>query len=655
MRFILILVLAAFASHPLRAALDPETKTTYQLRVIVRVADHPDFTEHFRRELKRELQGNLQAALGNLGTVEIVDLQDVSKDKWEPLWKQVEEKGLESLDAYREIGGGKTHFLRVDFNDGQYDLQARQHDGASGFVTPIVRKASTHARSFVNRLASLMIGQDFGLVATLEAAGLGERAFIKIKANDLGPVDKWVKKGEVFAVVQIRQERRRIPPPPNTKGPAKTVTVQTGSRVDGILLKVIGEPAGGVVPCKVFSRYEGVLPRGGVGFRCVKLGTTEGPLRLQLLDASGAPQKGAALSVHARNEDFPDGGKEGDQATNGDGVFTTKESFSNVALVRVMLGNRRIARIPVEIMDDRVQTRTIRLDPAAETRDRLDVERRGLMTRITDGRLIQVRGFQEITALEQAGKNKDALERGQSVHKLLDALSADMQAEIESLQVRITKELTKGEGFLAECEQQLQILHGKQDDLAKHLASLQVAIAEENDPKVQEKKKKVQDLIRAAELFITQADYDKALTNYEEALAEVQNEPAAKKKIDGPYQILKKAWALKPGDVAHAEARKFIFETWPTLAMLKDIRAQLLNARKSFDKCKAVGDHLSVHKMHYAAVEVATKFGDELKKLSESATEDEEKKTLEIYVKVNEELLKLLKDVSDFEVAGQKK
>jgi hypothetical protein len=49
-----------------------------------------------------------------------------------------------------------------------------------------------------------------------------------------------------------------------------------------------------------------------------------------------------------------------------------------------------------------------------------------------------------------------------------------------------------------------------------------------------------------------------------------------------------------------------------------------------------------------AGVEVATRFADELKKLIDTATEEEDKKTLETYQKVNEDLQKLLKDVQDW-------
>ncbi len=346
-----LVLLMATETHA-SAALDPETKIPYSLQVVVRFADQPQFTEHFRRELKRDLHGQLHAALGKLGTVEVIDLADSREADRPSLWKLAEAKGLQALDGFNEIRGGKTHLLHIDFVDGRYQLQARQHDGTTGFVTPLVRAASTPDRGYVARLAGLTIGLDFGLVATLDPGG-GDRVFVKAKASELGAIDNWVKKGEVFAVVAVRSERRRLPAAADVKGPSKSVTVAVGSRVEGILLQVTGDPQpDGRIPCRLFNRYEEGLPRGAAGFRCIKLGTIETPLRLQLTDADGRLQKPAALQVFARRQDYPEGDREAEQTSYRDGAFVSKETFAHIAFVRVLLGNRRIARIPIELLDD---------------------------------------------------------------------------------------------------------------------------------------------------------------------------------------------------------------------------------------------------------------------------------------------------------------
>ena len=655
MRYYLVAGLLLACGLRAHAGLDPEVNSPYQLRVVMRIGDHPHFTAHFRREIKIELQRQLQAALGTLGSAEVVDQLALPKEEWPPLWKLVEEKGLEALDNVNDVGGGKTHFLRIEFSEGGYELQARQHDGTSGFATPIIRKSRTHDRNYVAREAALMVGLDFGLVATLNPAGAGDKFFITAKASAKGPIDHWVKKGEVFAVVAIRTERRRVTPAPNSKSPSKTIAVQTGNRLDGVLLQVTDEPRDGVIPCRVFNRYEPAFPAGVASFRCVKLGTITGVLRLRLVDPAGAPQKAAALQVYARSGSFPDGDREADQAANRDGVFVSKMPIANIAFVRVLLGKVQVARIPIEMLDNRVEVRSIRLEPAAEARDRLDAERRGLLTRLTDDRLIQVRCFQEITALEQAGKKADALERGETTFRLLESSTKDVGEEVENLKARAAKVLPKAELYANDCAQQVQILQARQKELTQHLESLRQSIAEDNDPKVQAKKRNLQNIVRDAELLAEQAEYDKALAKYEEAIAAAADEPAAKQRIDVPYQALKKAWRMKGANAAHTKARSFIFETWPKLGALADIRDQLPAARQAFEACKAAHDRLAVNKMHLAAIGVATRFGDELKKLTDSAMDEEELKTLATYQKVNDDLRKLLGDIEIYLLSEQKK
>ena len=643
----ILFVLLAITSN-VSAAIDAEMKSPYALTVVLKVGDHPHFTEHFRRQLPRELRDHLQAALGPLGTVEVVDRDQVKKEDWPALWKLAEEKGLAGLDTFRDAVGGKTHFLNLDYVDGQYVLTARQHDGSAGFVTPIVRRMTTPDRAQVERLASLLIAKDFGFIATLEPGAQGDNYFLKAKAGGLGPIDKWVKKGEVFAVVAERNERRRPAADPLSKTPVKTQTIPVGNRVDGVLLQVTGEPRHGLIPCRMFHRYEEPLPRGTLGFRAVKLGTVVTPLRLRLVDQAGQSQKAAALQVHARGTEFPDGDREADQAPARDGIHTSAKPFEHVAFVRVMLGNRRLARIPVELLDDRIETRLVRLDPAAELRDRLDAERRSLVTRLTDGRLIQVRVFQEITALEQEGKKQEALDRGRVVQKLLEAAGIELQDEIDKLETRAQKELPKGEGFARDCGRQLQLLKSKHGELKQHLDELVAAIADDNNPAIVEKKRKVQDLIRAAELLVTQAEYEKALAAYQQAIAAAADEPAAKAKIETAYANLKRSWEVAPGDAGHATARKFIIETWPKLGTPRDVTDALPRARQAFEKCKSVGDKLALMKMLLSSAEVVSRFGDELKRLTDAATTEEEGKALEAYRKSSEDLQTLLRDVQQF-------
>ena len=106
---------ALHAQQP--TALDPETKAPYLWRVVVQTRPHPLLTKGFREQLRRDLLAALQPGLGTLGTVEVVDLADVPRDHWDPLWQQFDDKGFATLDGPRDLTGTKTHFLRVEVRE----------------------------------------------------------------------------------------------------------------------------------------------------------------------------------------------------------------------------------------------------------------------------------------------------------------------------------------------------------------------------------------------------------------------------------------------------------------------------------------------------------------------------------------------------------
>ncbi len=367
--------------------------------------------------------------------MEVVDLNSLAPQKWEPIWKTVNEKGLAALDTMNEVTGTKTHFLRIDFAEGHYDLQARQYDGTTGFVTPIIRKMQTYDRAFVARLAGLMIGQDFGIMATFDGVN-NNKAILRFKASALGPLNKWVKKDDVFAVLQIRNSLQAGSRPAKDAKSNSAPRPQIATRADNVLMQLLSDPKDGICQCRMMSRYDDLPPPKGVtgliGYRVVKLGTTTAQLKLQLVDAKGVPPKGA-VHVWIRHDDFPDVNNH-QEMVNHDGVFISKEPISNAAFTKVVLGDRVIARIPIEILDDRVVVRTINLQPGAELTARLNLVRAEILNRIRDGRIIGNRCFQDISAFEQqGGKNQAAFDRGQSTMTILDAISGEAEEDIQKL------------------------------------------------------------------------------------------------------------------------------------------------------------------------------------------------------------------------------
>ena len=126
-------------------AVDAEATTPYKWRVVLSVSPHPTLGPAVKRQFVADLKAALGPALGDdFGSVEIIDLTDTPKDKWEPLWKKVDEKGWAALDGdslkeHNTLTGVKTHFLTLKAADGKFPLQSRQHDGSTGLATPLAR------------------------------------------------------------------------------------------------------------------------------------------------------------------------------------------------------------------------------------------------------------------------------------------------------------------------------------------------------------------------------------------------------------------------------------------------------------------------------------------------------------------------------------
>src|SRR5260370_38923766 len=103
-----------------RGALDPETDKPYRLQVVLRIAENRLLTPVFRDRVERELRESLQAALGDLASVEVV--------RQHPLLKEVEAKGLQAaLDGYSILSDATIHFVLVAFVDALYEIPARPH------------------------------------------------------------------------------------------------------------------------------------------------------------------------------------------------------------------------------------------------------------------------------------------------------------------------------------------------------------------------------------------------------------------------------------------------------------------------------------------------------------------------------------------------
>src|SRR5579859_5265366 len=188
-----------FYSSGAHADFDPGLNQPYHLQIVLHIADNRFLTPIFQEQVQRELRDHLQLAYGPLAKVEVV--------RQHPLLREVRGKGLQrALDGWDELSPRKSHFLLIDFVDGRYELQARQHDGLTGLNSPVVRHDRFSDRRLVAQRAARLVDKDFGLAGTVIEAGKDE-VKLAIRGGGLGvPLGRWLKRGDVFAISRIRQQ-----------------------------------------------------------------------------------------------------------------------------------------------------------------------------------------------------------------------------------------------------------------------------------------------------------------------------------------------------------------------------------------------------------------------------------------------------------------
>ena len=77
-----------------------------------------------------------------------------------------------------------------------------------------MRRERTPDRHFVARTVTLLLDRDFGVVGTVTDGGDGKTVPVAFKGSGLKvPLERWVKPGDVFALVQVGTDGRttRVP------------------------------------------------------------------------------------------------------------------------------------------------------------------------------------------------------------------------------------------------------------------------------------------------------------------------------------------------------------------------------------------------------------------------------------------------------------
>lgn len=562
-------------------ALDPEARKPYQLQVVLRVAPNRQLTQVFKDQLKRELRDSLQTQLGSLGQVEVVEEH--------PLLKEVAERGLQAaLDGMEKSKTAtpaplKTHFVLVDVVDNQYEVQAGQHDGLTGLSTPQVRKGRTDDRQFVAKLAALLIDRDFGVLGTVTRKLEGQQVEVALRGAQLLPAadpdkkeepSRWVKKGDILAVAQV----------------TKVGAGQRAARVPEAFLQVTEEPKNGACICRLWKRYgdpaSNLDEKAALGYRCVKLGTADGPLRLRLVDDKGLPLDGLQVEVGRHGFDKKDDMKY-QGTTKSEGLLQTEDSYSNLAFVVVLSRREPIARVPVPILEERVAAIRVNPNMQGEAVSQVVASKRRLLERMTEALLVQDELRKELGELMAKSKQDEALTKARVALKGLQEDVSNLGSERTALGAELASLPPKSRLSLADCELRHQELARARDELQKFTAELEDIVTKLRNDKTGQIVKTL--LLRGKEA-LDRADFTEAISVYEQALAK-SNDAQLRKEIDE----LKKGWEIKNPE--HDKARKFIYEVWPNLDTAQKMKDRLSDVRRAFETCKAEGDKLTPRRL----------------------------------------------------------
>jgi hypothetical protein len=555
--------LSLSAASPARAELDAGAKTPYVLRVVLHVADNRLLTPLFQQQLENELRDNLQLTYGPLARVEVVRVHRLLKD--------IRARGLQALDDWDEVDDIKTHFVLLDYAEGHYRLQARQHDGLSGLASPVIRRDQTAERHLVARTAARLVDRDFGLSATVVGV-TGDEVNVVIRGGELGvPLGRWLRPGDVFAVARVTEQGGK----------------RRGARLEATLLRVHGEPQDNTCRCKLFHRRtrDTLRPEPGVlGYRGLSLTTTHGPLRLRLLDErTGKPLNGARVHVSAVGYDPKDPGK--DRTTGVDGLIVTPERFDDVAFVRVSTGGKVRARFPVEIVDDRTVVARIDDRGGGGAADELQQRRDHWVRRAEESlELVNSRITDINEALQRSPEAalRAARQAIKGIKEDLDSLNAE--------RAELVKDTSKTGGLdLSEGDRAVQQLGEQTEKLAQFAARQEALIKEAASPE----RRALEGMLERAQLLEDQADYAQAIRLYETVLAK-SKDPVPK--LAERLRALKKAWKIPEGDEDHARARDFIYNTWPQLDAA-GVKNEVGRALKEFEVCRKRGDRLTPRKL----------------------------------------------------------
>jgi hypothetical protein len=549
----LLAIILAFPA-PAPAALDAESKTPYQLQIVLNIGANRVFTPTFHELLERDIANRLKLAFGNLARIEVV--------RTHPLLADVLAKGLDAtLESYDTLSERTTHFVLVDYAAGRFQIQSRFHEGLIGAAGPVSVHRVTHDRDELAATIARIVESAFSPVGTVTA--VGKEVTLALKGGELGvPLDRWVKKGHVFAVSKITEQGSR----------------KKAHRHEWALLEVLNTASGGTCRCRYWQRYQedslSEVP-GTLGYRAMLLATATQPVRVQLFDdATLLPLDGVRVRVQQSGV-----GKPVELITNRDGLALTREDFANWALVQVLAGETVRAQFPVELIPGRTAVARVKIQGDGEAMGPFVVRRDAWQRRVFENSRMSTDRARELAAQLHQSLGA-ALDAGKKSLPVLEAEIAYLEKERDQLD-RLGKE-KKWKFDSRDGTREISELHKQAKDLSEFIARLEGVMKDPNF----EKTAGLVKLTERARLLEGEAEFDLAIRLYEQIVQASPGEKAIRAHLDK----LKKDWTVVNAD--HKSARDFLTQTWPSLDVAS-LGKNLEKAKESLAVCKAAQDKMT--------------------------------------------------------------
>jgi hypothetical protein len=607
---------ALLLAAPARAQqADLGLKEPYKLHVVLHVAEHRFLTPIFQDEVRRQL--------GDLLRLTLKELAVVTVDNRHELLGQILARGLQQpLDGWDRLSDEKTHFVLIDYVDGQYRIRARQHDGLTGLPSPVVREERTGDRRLVARKAARLVNRDFGLAGTVVETGEHD-VKVALRGGALGvDLSPWIREGAVFAVARVRREGNR----------------RRSARVESALLQAVDRPAEGICRCRYFHRYaQDRLQEPGpeVVYRCLQQATTTTPLRLRLLDRQTfAPLVG--LQVNVSGAGFS--GPFTELTTGPDGLAVSPKDYSNVAFVQIKNDGQTLAQIPVEIVADRTVVCRVSVKEEDGTRTRLVTRAEGWLRRIYEDLRLSNSRVTELNA-RLAQSLDEALRMAREGLKGLSREIEDLAAEHDALESAARQ--VPGAIDLTEGEQRLRELRDQRKQLEDFIAQL------EETQRQNEKTRALKTLLQRVTLLESQADFPGAIALLEKIVQENPKEA----EVHAHLEQLRKDWAIRSDQ--HKKAREFIYDVWPKKMDTAVLKENLAKAWDALHTCEKVGDKLSPQKMLPADLAHAGRLKERLEVLRRTPDREDARNEARAIGELAEELRKLHAEASAYVHKGK--